>query len=280
MKTTKRIICIFLALTFALLVGCKDNSLSAVSLPVDKVVAETDGHILFYSGEDCYLKFFDPGHEPYGCGSAGITFESLDDFRTRLLEGDFSETEKWELQLNKCDESGNMKIFDFENMYQLASREQLSLSVVTWFGTPSYICKYKKENSALRVFFTYYESKEYEEKYNERYVDFFASLNEKYTVSKGDNPNKTEYRSDRDMYICYDIEDNGRTIKAKEFYWIDNIHGYPNSDTVPYYIHMYITEGETNYVISIEEVSYSFTEHPGEEWLLSFGMEPYVPAGE
>ncbi|MBO7216852.1 MAG: hypothetical protein J6V84_07660 [Clostridia bacterium] len=279
MKTTKRTICIFLALTFALLVGCKDISLSAVSLPVDKVVAETDGHILFYSGEDCYLKFFDPGYEPYGCGSSYITFESLDDFRTRLLEGDFSETEKWDLQLD-CDEFGNIKIFDFENMYQLASREQLSLSVVSWFGAPSYICKYKKENSALCVFLNYYESEEYEEEYNEHYVDFFSDLNEKYTVSKGDNPNKTEYRSDDDMYISYDIEDNGRTIKVKEYYWLDNDVGYPNSDTVPYYIYMYITEGEMNYVIAIEEVSYSFTEHPGEEWLLSFGMEPYVPAGE
>lgn len=271
MKTTKRIICIFLALTFALLMGCKDNY-----LPVDKVVAETDEHILFYSGEDCFLKFYDPGYEPYGCGSSYITFESIDDFRTRLLEGDFSETEKWDLQLG-CDKFGNIKIFDFENMYQLASREQLSLSVVSWFGTPSYICKYKKENSALCVFLNYYESEEYEEEYNEHYVDFFSDLNEKYTVSKVDNPNKTEYRRDSDMYISYDIENNGRTIKVKEYYWLDNDLGYPNSDTVPYYIYMYITEGETNYVIAIEEVSYSFTEHPGEEWLLSFGMEPYVP---
>ena len=54
MKTTKRIICIFLALTFALLVGCKDNS-----LPVDRVVAETDTHRVFYSNEKCYIEFFE-----------------------------------------------------------------------------------------------------------------------------------------------------------------------------------------------------------------------------
>ena len=72
MKTTKQIICIFLALTFALLVGCKDNS-----LPVDKVVAETDGHILFYSGEDCYLKFFDPGYDPTDAVAAILLLNPL-----------------------------------------------------------------------------------------------------------------------------------------------------------------------------------------------------------
>jgi len=38
---------------------------------------------------------------------------------------------------------------------------------------------------------------------------------------------------------------------------------------------MYVVQGDMCYTISFN-LQY-FTTHPSEEWLLSFGMEPYVP---
>ena len=94
MKTTKRIICIFLALTFALLVGCKDNS-----LPVDEIIAKTDEHRVFRSGDNVYFEFLkDPDSESpniLGHPSAGIKFSSLTEMRRRILENDFNYFEKF-----------------------------------------------------------------------------------------------------------------------------------------------------------------------------------------
>ena len=95
MKTTKRIICIFLALTFALLVGCKDNS-----LPVDRVVAETDTHRVFYSNEKCYIEFFEDldyqNDSPIMASSspAYVTVQNAGELRKKILENDFTVKQK------------------------------------------------------------------------------------------------------------------------------------------------------------------------------------------
>ena len=47
------------------------------------------------------------------------------------------------------------------------------------------------------------------------------------------------------------------------------------SETVPSSIEMYVVQGDVCYTISFN-LQY-FTTRPTEEWLLSFGMEPYVP---
>lgn len=62
----KKTLCLILVLVFLFLVGCKDNS-----LPVDEVIAETDSHIVFRSGKDCFLRFYDEyskSYPEYGSG--------------------------------------------------------------------------------------------------------------------------------------------------------------------------------------------------------------------
>lgn len=290
MKTTKRIICIFLALTFALLVGCKDNSLSAVSLPVDRVVAETDTHRVFYLNEKCYIEFFEDldyqNDSPIMASSspAYVTVQNAGELVDKILKNDFTLEQKRMIYRATTDENGKIDrcIFDIEKMYQPVFFDEAKVERLIWTGFPSYfyIIRYA---DGFRVNITYYEKDYYTEIYQRDVTDEIAELEadpDEYAVTQLEGRNAVEYRSDMDMYICYDIEDNGRNITVLERYWLDNDLGYPNSDTVPFYIYMYVTEDDVNYKISMDDIYKYFTEHPGEEWLLSFGVEPYVPAGE
>ncbi len=284
MKTTKRIICIFLALTFALLVGCKDNS-----LPVDRVVAETDTHRVFYSNEKCYIEFFED--LKYSGKSNLLSIEEVtavkvqnaDELCKKIVENDFTFEEKRMIYYATTDENGDLErcVFDIEKMYQPVFPENTELKHLVWHGLPYYLYVARYAESFL-VYVSYYEKDYYSEVYKREITDEIAKLeaSDSYTVTQVKDKNAIEYRSDTDMYICYDIEDNGRNITVLERYWLDNDLGYPNSDTVPFYIYMYVTEDDVNYEISMDDIYKYFNEHPGEEWLLSFGMEPYVPAGE
>ena len=278
MKTTKRIICIFLALTFALLVGCKDNS-----LPVDKVVAETSEHRVFRSGDNVYFEFLkEPvleGSNLLGHPSVGINFNSLDEMKKRILENDFDYYEKNDIMKGLADGEKLRPIFDIEKLYQPICPEEFSFKSLVWTGSPRYTFCFvnDSESEPLLVYFTYYEDDYYEEVYARECVERFDNSNDKY-IKNEINETTTEYLNDDTRYLFYTIEDNGRTVQVKEKYLLSSESDSASSETVPSAIEMYVAQGDICYTISFN--SQSFTTRPTEEWLLSFGMEPYVPAGE
>ena len=101
-------------------------------------------------------------------------------------------------------------------------------------------------------------------------------------LSKGKfyKPRKTQFGELRPSayQIAKDyIEKDGKKITVKEEYHISDIYGDIVSETVPYNIDIYVTESDLCYKVCVAECYRLFDEHPGEEWLLSFGMEPYVP---
>lgn len=275
MKTTKRIICIFLALTFALLVGCKDNS-----LPVDEVIAKTDEHRVFRSGDNVYFEFLkDPDSESpniLGHPSAGIKFSSLTEMRRRILENDFNYFEKVDIIKGLANGETLRPMFDVEALYTPICPEGFRFDSLCWPGSPRYVFCFvnEAEDQPLRVYFTYYEDDYYEEAYTRECVEFFDSSNDKY-VKNELNEMTTEYLNDNTRYLLYIIEDNERTIQVKEKYLLSSESDSALSETVPSSIEMYVVQGDVCYTISFN-LQY-FTTRPTEEWLLSFGMEPYVP---
>ena len=90
MKPTKSIICAILAsvLILLMLVGCKDNS-----LPVDEVIADGETYDIVRSGDDYYIlsdkKSLDDGM--LSCEEAGVTFESVEEMRTAILDNKVSD---------------------------------------------------------------------------------------------------------------------------------------------------------------------------------------------
>lgn len=284
MKTTKRIICIFLALTFALLVGCKDNS-----LPVDKVVAETDTHRVFYSNEKCYIEFFEDldyqNDSPIMASSspAYVTVQNAGELVDKILKNDFTFEQKLMIYRATTDENGEIDrcIFDIEKMYQPVFPENTELQKLMWDGLPYYfyIAEYAE---SFRVQVTCYEKDYYSEVYKRDITDEIAEFeaSDSYTVTQLKDKNAVEYRGKSRKYVIYDIEKDGKSITVEEEYHISDIYGDVVSETVPYSIDVYVTEGDLCYNVYVADCYFLFDEHPGEEWLLSFGMEPYVPAGK
>lgn len=281
MKTTKRTICIFLALTFALLAGCKDNS-----LPVDRVVAETDTHRVFYSNEKCYIEFYEnldyQNDSPIMASSspAYVTVQNAGELVDKILKNDFTLEQKRMIYFATTGENGEIDrcIFDIEKMYQPVFPENSEFQQLAWDGYRyTYTVRYA---DSFPVYFEVFEKDDYEEFY-QRYVtdeiSGFESKPDKYAITQLDDGKAVEYRGDRCKYIIYNVEEGEKQITVKEEYHISESFDDIVSETVPYSITMYITEGDANYCISIQDPYKRFTTHPGEEWLLSFGMEPYVP---
>ena len=283
MKTTKRIICIFLAAVsiLLLLVGCKDNS-----LPVDRVVAETDTHRVFYSNEKCYIEFFED--LKYSGKSdllsikkaPAVKVQNADELCKKIVENDFTFEEKQMIYYATTDEIGDLDrcIFDIEKMYQPVLPENTYLQHLVWHGLPYYLYVARYAESFL-VYVSCYEKNYYSEVYKSEITDEIAEFeaSDSYTVAQLKDNNAVEYRSKNDKYVIYDIEKDGKKITVKEEYHISDIYIDIVSETVPYNIDMYVTEGDLCYKVGVAECYRFFDEHPGEEWLVSFGMEPYVP---
>ena len=111
MKTTKRIICIFLALTFALLVGCKDNS-----LPVDEVIAESELYDVVRSDMDYYiLNHNEQKNNDSSIGEAGVKFKSINDMRTAILENKITASDIQNIRsINHLKADEPIKLFDLK----------------------------------------------------------------------------------------------------------------------------------------------------------------------
>lgn len=271
----KKTICLVLVLAFALLTGCKDTDETSVdisSLHVDVTLAETDTHVVFRSGEDYYLRF--KFKDIPGTGYVDLEFLSVEDLRKHILEGDFAHYKMRSLQ-RFADDAGNIKIFNVNNMHQPKCPDTFKLKKVIWHGLTYYLCILVDEQVNLPVQYDFYEGS-FEQVYSP-IEESYANLGDSYTVTQLDYKNAVEYRSDVDKYICYDIRDGDRIIKVEEFYWLTDRFGYQASETMPCDITMWVSENGVTYAISFEHLYSYFTEHPGEEWLLSFGMEPFVP---
>lgn len=276
----RKIVCIILVFVFLFLTGCKDNS-----LPVDRIVAETDEHRVFYSGDKCYIEFFEEykkGNNPLLTLEAYhfIEVQSVNELRKKILENDFTLEDKYTIQRATTDEEGLLSecIFDIENMYEPVFPDKSVFRQITWGGWPKYTCVARYADSFL-VYITYYETDYFAETYKREITDKIAKLSEldSYTVTQLDYRDAVEYRSDISKYVFYNMEVDGRKTTVEEHYYLVEGYGTVVSETVPYSIFMYVTDGDAHYSVAIDDPCKYFTEHPGEEWLLSFGMEPFVP---
>lgn len=262
----KKTICIFLILGFLFLTGCKDNS-----LPMDEVIAETDSHMVFRSGEDYYIEFYDEHDnktENESQTETGVKFSSLEDLRSAILH---TGLEAHQIEKVRLNETKPVKIFNIVNMFQVSD---VNITEVKWYGE-YYSCIFntidETGNTVLgsASFGTSEHSKKY---YQQLFENKIESLDDTYVITNLNDRNATEYRGKNDMYIVYTLESQGRKIIIQEEYTYYEYQANP-SDTIPWIIHMYIQDSDMNWSIGLT----NFTSRPTEEWLLSFGMEPFVP---
>ncbi len=271
MKTTKQMICIFLALTFALLVGCKDNS-----LPVDEVIAESELYDVVRSDMDYYiLNHNEQKDNDSSIGEAGVKFKSINDMRTAILENKITASDIQNIRsINHLKADEPIKLFDLNKMYCPSSPYIIEYDKAVWYG-PYYIVKFiatDEKGDKLSGSGGTDTQAEFEQAYNKRFVEDLEALGDKYVVTQLTDRNATEYRSDYDRYVVYTIEESGRKISVMERYNFAGAHD-DFSEEVPWIVYVHVEANGLYYSYGFID----FSTRPTKEWLLSFGMKPYVP---
>lgn len=272
MKTSKRIICAIFAVIF-ILSGCNDTS-----LPVDEVITEGETYDIVRSKEDFYIlphsKITEDDAE--SCEVAGVYFKSLEVLRTAMLENQLTKKQLNKIRRqNALKDNEPIKIFDINNMYQQKLLNDFTVDEVRWFGDYYSIhLDLTEDEFAKRVYFEMLPLDKFTEILNDEFITLEEWTDTSAEASQLSDRNATQYIFDGRKHLHYTLTDSTRVVRVAEKYFIYSPHHTITvSDTVPKRIFLYITEGDLNYRITISGI----TSRPTEEWLLSFGMEPYVP---
>jgi len=277
----RKIICCLLVLAFVVLSfsGCHRPTLEA-----DEIIAKTNSHIVYRVDNVCYMEFFN--EVPYNgyegtTGHKYIDFESLDELKKTILENKFTPYQQWELECVYKDDI--IEVVDVEHMWSPVYPDDVSLEEIQWF---TYSCDFVllSESDIAKMEATWFSNSVTLTSAENSYIE-----DEENEYERKDKTVETVINNDKTrQYIRY--SDNPSMIHVSSFYTLEK----ENYTAEIYELYRYKLDTETNTFVEtgiptlIELKFYGenlvaqirltdFTSRPTEEWLLSFGMEPFVP---
>ena len=231
----------------------------------------TDGYYITFSHE------YQPSSGTTDMQTADLVFDSMQDFATTVMEGKLSDYQKAKIYtVFSQDEKGTMTC-DFGNLQEVRLPTGMRHKNVSWEGV-LYTQSFSSDQNSYG-YVTVYPQARYEEKYQKDYVNRLKASSISII--------KEEKISDRDATLIYYntqlaemkcvryiLEDGNKTYVVEEEYFLSAVYVDESliSDSIPYRITMYCTDGTNYYVIAI----YYPDSRPTEEWLLSFGLTKFV----
>ncbi|MBO5403229.1 MAG: hypothetical protein J6A85_08680 [Clostridia bacterium] len=273
-KLNKTFVCLLLVLF----------CLSSCSHASDNEIIDNDNYTIATEDDICYLHLKKNFSDAYSYENMApyvmhdLSFKSISELYSKIKNNGFTEYQLAHIQkVFTHDESGRVIVCDINKLFVPALPEQGSVGKVYWGGADySYSLQFSDN---VHGFFICSVSEIFNQRYQTGYVDYIDNslftLGETKTVS---DRNATEYYYTTSQgslkAIQYTLESGNKKIFVCEKYALELNHDLGDvSDTVPYQIDLFIFD-ENN---TCEILLYDFTSRPTEEWLLSFGMEPYVP---
>lgn len=265
---------VFTALSFS---GCHQPTLDA-----DEIIAKTDSHVVYRSGDFCYMEFFEDYTEHYD-PLCQMTFdkeyESLEHLRKTILENKFSEYDIGLMQYH-CDD-GVVRIFDIDKMSAPLYPEDVYEDSLWWSSSHYYFdLKSKDKNAYIRMFFVANGNADNMRPNTEQELkEDLLGEDEAFITPVFDSVESRQYQRESSesvgyssIYVFYTVTDGSRTVEVEEIHRIAEGENY-TSDHTPDCITLFISENGAYCKVVIENLS----SRPTEEWLLSFGMEQYIP---
>ena len=257
-------------------------------------ISETDQHRYFSKGGKFYIHYEqDYTEDPQLYYVESPVYDSYDEMIAVLTENIATDETREYLQRRYGDKNGNIRVFDADGMkqathpdfeffklsfnnkvagsYDIILKHRLDSITqalrVTVFPDADIYDEHFEEDTAYYVTHEKTESAELPEKNAKEY--YFDSLvrDSRYSSSLGCTLREhSEYKA-----LHYSLS----ASEDKSIYVIENYEKEKGVfGDMPTDIIVYVKEGDVCYRISTEWV---YDEPPTEEWLLSFGMEPYVP---
>ena len=237
---------------------------------------KVDDYTLIKNENGCYLTFDDiskyQNNSSNGSMVAGeITFDSIKEFKDRVTKGLL---EDWEKQVVASFSNNGVDIqtCDFNNLYEPLFPQGSDIVGVGWKIT-SYYFMINNDNEYFG-FISVLSYEEYEKQYTR---DFENALNgDQITIESVEIVNEKEvtyYKTPlaslkREAYTLQ--KENITVLVDKQFSLTDN--SISQSSSIPYRITLYCVGGDRNYIVTL----YSLQENPTDEWLLEFGLKPYI----
>lgn len=272
---------VLLFFSLVLIVSCF-SSCERSSLKADSIISRTDNHIVYRSGDFCYMEFFEDYTEYY-VPMCQMTFdkqyESLEHLRKTILENKFSEYDIGLMQYH-CDD-GVVRIFDIDKMSAPLYPEDVYEDSLWWSSSHYYFdLKAKDKNAYIRMFFVANGDADNMRPDTEQELkEDMLGEDEAFITPVFDSVESRQYQrvssesvGYSSIYVFYTVTDGSRTVEVEEIHRIAEGENY-TSDHTPDSITLFISENSTCCKVVVENLS----SRPTEEWLLSFGMEPFVP---
>lgn len=270
-RTVKTLACT--AMLLFCLSACENNS--------TKIVADNENYTITSTGNDYYLNIksvsgVDRSEHFDACifTAAGMSFESMDEMRTKLIENKLTEQELSQLQHGfRYDDTGTMSIFNITDPLVPTLPAQVTVKSVYWSGNSySYSLKYSDIGSG---YIHCYTEEIFTRNYDEDYVNFLDNplftLVEKKEIS---DQNATEYyyTTSKGYFktVQYMLKRGSKTVFVSEKYVLETDNDLcDESDTVPYQISLYIFDNKNVCEVKL----FDPISRPAKEFLLSFGVE-------
>lgn len=288
MKRLKIITFIMIMLFASVCSGCSKRSF----FYLDEMIAETEQHQYFSSGGKFYIHYeTDYTKDPKLYYVDSPCYNSYDEIIAILTKNEASDETREFLQRRFGDENGDIPVFDTDNMYQV-SHPDFEFFKICFFNDAanSYEIILKNHQyrftKALRVA-VFGDTESYEQSFEK---DTGYSNHSKTVVSDLPERNANVYFYDsniKDSTGGGELGIIGEHIEYKEIHYTLT----SNDGRVMYVIEQYISTGSTfdtvpdNVIIHVADngiryrisTEWQYDTLPTEEWLLSFGMEQYIP---
>ncbi len=274
-----RAVSTLMALLFAVLsfAGCYQPTLDA-----DEIIARTDKHIVYRVGNLYYMEFFHDFSEGYSYVTdvdRRIEFKSLDDMRNAILEDGFSDFIRW--YMCHTDKDGIIEITDTDHLWQPVYPKDVSVESLKWFKFNYDFEMSSSKDENIKITATVCTNDTTPSDTAESFENKGATRDDSLKVPLMNVENSKQYieRFDTLTYdafvrVYYTLQRGELTYNVIEHYSYSSSEAHPEvpKEDVPGSVTMWITGENLAAYINI----YGLESRPTEEWLLSFGMEPYV----
>ena len=231
-------------------------------------------------------------------GPVSPNFQSVKDMKASIINGNLSSSEMEALVRFPKNDSGYIICVDLENLYDAALPTDADLIHVKWYGGAynyrfyfTYPGCSPKLNSYLYMI-DQEEVKPHSEYINKEYYEKLSDNYETYTYIKSEsipernatahyynythsikNTSYVYLRQGRCVDLCYQLEGNGKSIYVKETYdCVTSDLSFLEANSAPCSVTITGKQDDLYFEVTL----YGFSSKPTEDWLLSFGLKPYV----
>ncbi len=283
MKTKLRtIICIMLTALICLsLFACAKGSGDGNSTSESSNVTENNpDYTLKSENGEHYIVFDDISKYEKNDGSSGmimgeLEFSSMRELKDTVTNNKLSDYQKKTVaRAFKRNDSNEVLTCDFNNLYVPTTPAEASIDSVYWSGQSYAFSMLFADNACGYLYYITRDS--YDNLYRSEFEDFFE--NKLINISEIDDSEEGKtviyYSTSTGHFkrIRYTLQNNKTMVVDKKFCLEINHDMAEASDTVPQSVNLYCNEGNSWYRLYL----YNLTTDPTDEWLLDFGITPYV----